>query len=49
MLPMVERDLAWMLDCCREHTEGDYYVLPGGEAVVFARERDFAFARLLAL
>jgi hypothetical protein len=49
MLPIVERDLAWMLECCREHAEGDYHVLRDGDAVVFARAHDFAFARLLAL
>ena len=49
VLPVAERDLAWTLDCCREHTEGDYYVLPGGDGVVFARERDLAFARYLIL
>ena len=49
LLPVAERDLAWMLECCREETEGDYHVLGCGNAVVFARERDLAFARYLAL
>ena len=49
LLPLAERDLAWMLECCREEAEGDYCVLPDGGAVVFARERDLAFARYLAL
>ena len=49
LLPVAERDLAWMLECCREEAEGDYCVLPDGGAVVFARERDLAFARYLAL
>ena len=47
-LPLAERDLAWALECCRGEAEGDWYVLGGGEAVLFARERDLAFARLLA-
>ena len=46
---MAERDLAWMLESCREEAEGDYCVRPDGAAVVFARERDLAFARFLAL
>jgi hypothetical protein len=45
LLPPAERDLAWTLECCREDAEGDYHVLGDGEAVVFARERDLAFAR----
>ncbi len=49
MLPLAEHDLAWMLECCREDAEGDYHVLWDGDAVVFARERDLAFARYLAL
>ena len=49
LLPLAERDLAWMLECCREEAEGDYHVLRDGGAVVFARERDLAFARYLAL
>ena len=49
LLPLAERDLAWMLECCREEAEGDWHVLPDGGAVVFARERDLAFARFLAL
>ena len=49
LLPVAERDLAWMLECCREHAEGDYHVLRDGDAVLFSRAHDFAFARLLAL
>jgi hypothetical protein len=49
LLPLAERDLAWMLECCREEAEGDWHVLRDGGAVVFARERDLAFARFLAL
>jgi hypothetical protein len=49
LLPVAERDLAWVLECCRDHTESDYHVLRDGDGVVFARERDFAFAHLLAL
>lgn len=49
VLPVAERDLAWTLEGCREEAEGDWHVLRGGEAVVFARGRDHAFARFLAL
>ena len=49
LLPLAERDLAWMLDSCREVAEGDYHVLRDGDAVLFARERDLAFARFLTL
>ncbi len=49
LLPLAERDLAWMLECCREEAEGDYHVLRDGSAVLFARERDLALARFLAL
>ena len=49
LLPLAERDLAWMLECCREEAEGDYHVLPDGGAVVFARERDLAFACYITL
>ena len=49
LLPLAERDLAWMLECCREEAEGDWHLLRDGDAVVFARQRDFAFARFLAL
>ncbi len=49
LLPLPERDLAWMLEACREEAEGDYYVFRDGDAVVFARERDLAFARYLTL
>ncbi len=49
LLPLAERDLAWMLECCREDTEGEYHVFRDAQAVLFARERDLAFARYLAL
>jgi hypothetical protein len=49
LLPLAERDLAWMLECCREHSEGDYYVYRDGEAVLFERDHDFAFAHFLIL
>ncbi len=49
LLPLAERDLAWMLGCCREDAEDEYHVFPDGEAVLFARERDLAFARYLTL
>ncbi len=49
LLPLAERDLAWMLECCREDAEGEYHVFHDGEAVLFARERDLAFARYLTL
>ena len=49
LLPLAERDLAWALESCREDAEGEWYVLPDGGAVVFARERDLAFARYLVL
>jgi hypothetical protein len=48
-LPLAERDLAPVLECCREDAEGDYHVLGDGGAVLFARERDLAFARYLTL
>jgi hypothetical protein len=48
LLPLAGRDLAWMLECCREETEGYYHVLRDGDAVLFAPERDYAFARFLA-
>ena len=49
LLPLAERDLASVLESCREDAEGDYHVLGDGGAVVFARERDLAFARYLTL
>ncbi len=48
LVPLAERDLAWMLECCREEAEGDWHVLRDGDAVLFARERDLNFARYLA-
>ena len=49
LLPLAERDLAWMLESCREDAEGDHHVLRDGDAVLFACEHDLAFARFLAL
>jgi hypothetical protein len=49
LLPLAERNLAWMLASCREIAEGNYHMLRDGEAVLFARERDLAFARFLTL
>ena len=49
MLPLAERDLAWMIESCREIAEGDWHVPRDGDAVLFARERDLALAEYLAL
>jgi len=49
VLPLDERDLAWVMESCREDAEGDYHLLGSGEAVLFARERDLNFARYLTL
>ena len=49
LLPVAERDLAWVLECCREHAEGDWHLLRDGDAVLFARAHAIAFARFLAL
>ena len=49
VLPLAERDRASVLESCREDAEGDWHPLGGGEAVVFAHERDYAFARYLTL
>ena len=49
LLPLAERDRAWVLESCREDAEGDWHPLGDGEAVVFAHERDYAFAHFLAL
>ena len=49
VLPVAERDRASVLESCREDAEGDWLPLGGGEAVVFAHERDYAFARYLTL
>ena len=48
-LPLAERDLAWVLESCREEAEGEYHVFHDGEAVLFARERDLVFAGYLTL
>ncbi len=49
LLPLADRDRADVLASCREDAEGDWHVVRDGDAVVFARERDYAFARFLAL
>ncbi len=49
LLPLADRDRADVLASCREDAEGDWHVVRDGDAVVFARERDYAFARLLTL
>jgi hypothetical protein len=49
LLPVAERDLAWMLERCREHAEDDWHLLRDGDAVLFARAHAIAFARFLAL
>jgi hypothetical protein len=48
-LPVAERDLAWMLDCCRDTAEGDWHMLRDGDAVLFAHEPDLNLARYLTL
>ncbi len=49
LLPLAESNLAWMLESCREDAEGDYHVFRDGDAVLFSREHDLAFARFLIL
>ena len=49
ILPVSARDLAWALECCREHAEGDWYMHRRGGMFVFAREGDLAFVRLACL
>jgi hypothetical protein len=49
LLPLAERDLAWMLDCCQDTAEGEWHLLPDGNTVLFARAPDLAFARYLTL
>ena len=49
LLPLAARALAPVLAFCREDAEGDSHLLGGAEAVLFARERDRAFATYLAL
>jgi hypothetical protein len=49
LLPLAERDLAPALEFCREDAEGDWHLLRDGDAVLFAREPDLAFARYLTL
>ena len=49
LLPLSERDLAPALEFCREDAEGDWHLLRDGDAVLFAREPDLAFARYVTL
>jgi hypothetical protein len=49
LLPIPERDLAWALECLREHAERAYHVLRDGEAVLFEDAHDLAFLRLATL
>jgi len=49
LLPLAERDRAWVTKPCRDHTERGWHAFPGGEAMAFARGRGFAFTRVLAL
>jgi hypothetical protein len=49
LLPVAERDLAWALECLREHAERAYHVLRGGDAVLFEDAHDHAFLRLVTL
>ncbi|GGG40631.1 hypothetical protein GCM10010964_30320 [Caldovatus sediminis] len=49
LLEVAERDLAWVLECCREHAEGAWHMLRDGAAVLFEREHDHAFVRLACL
>jgi hypothetical protein len=49
LLPVAERDGAWVLDCCQEHAEGEWYMLRDGTAVLFERAHDLAFVRFACL
>jgi hypothetical protein len=49
VLPLAERDLAWVLECLAEHAEGEYHVLADGSAVVLRRAQDLAFLRVACL
>jgi hypothetical protein len=49
LLPVAERDLAWALECLREHAGRAYHVLRDGEAVLFEDAHDHAFLRLVTL
>ena len=49
LLPVAERDLAWALDCLREHAERAYHVLADGAAVVFEDAYDLGFLRFATL
>jgi hypothetical protein len=49
LLPVAERDLAWVLDCCDEHAEGRWHMLRDGGGVLFERAHDLAFVRFACL
>jgi hypothetical protein len=49
LLPVAERDLAWVLECCQEHAEGRWHMLRDGAAVLFERAHDLAFVRFACL
>jgi hypothetical protein len=49
LLPVAERDLAWVLECCQEHAEGRWHMLRDGAAVLFERADDLAFVRFACL
>jgi hypothetical protein len=49
LLPVAERDLAWVLDCCHEHAEGRCHMLHDGGGVLFERAHDLAFVRFACL
>ena len=48
-LPLAEQHREAVLDFCRNDAEGDWRVVRQGDAVLFARETDFAFASYFAL
>ena len=50
LLPVAERDLTWVLECCREHAEGDWAPAGGWRLRCCSRAgTPIAFARFLAL
>ena len=49
VLPLEDRHREAVLEFCRNDAEGGWRVLKQGEAVLFARTSDFAFASFLAL
>jgi hypothetical protein len=48
-LPVAERDLAWVLECCQEHAEGCWYMPRDSTAVLFERAHDLPFVRFACL